>query len=104
MEVIDGVHVASGGGGGRKNKRAPRIINGNAVPSNSYPFAVSIQDRMGHFCGGALISRDVVLSAAHCQGGEYGVVVGRHDLRKRDGQVRVQRNRHWRSRYCIPDS
>ena len=32
-----------------------------------YPYAVSLQNpQTGHFCGGSLIAKDVVLSAAHC--------------------------------------
>jgi len=85
IEVIGDVHVRNGRGG--QNIRAPRIINGNVVSRNVYPFVASLQDRIGHFCGGALVARDVVLSAAHCQGGKYDVVVGRHDLREQDGQV-----------------
>ena len=62
--------------------QAPRIINGNVVSRNVYPFVTSLQDRIGHFCSGALVARNVVLSAAHCQGGKYDVFVGRHDLRE----------------------
>lgn len=63
-----------------------RIIGGSEADSGRYSYAVSLQDDYGHFCGGALITPSVVLSAAHCAGGEYKVVVGRHDLRTDDGQ------------------
>ncbi|KAL3765494.1 hypothetical protein ACHAW5_007377 [Stephanodiscus triporus] len=63
-----------------------RIINGEETEENEYPFVVSLQDSMGHFCGGSLIAKDVVLSAAHCQGGDYEVAVGRHDV-ENGGQV-----------------
>jgi trypsin len=33
-----------------------------------------------------LIATDVVLTAAHCQGGKYDVVIGRHDLDSKDGE------------------
>lgn len=62
-----------------------RIIGGSEANEGRYSFAVSMQDRIGHFCGGSLIAPDVVLSAAHCQGGEYSAVIGRHDLRTNDG-------------------
>ena len=58
-----------------------RIIGGEEAPEGRYSYSVSLQDDYGHFCGGTLIAPDVVLSAAHCAGGEYKVVVGRHDLR-----------------------
>ena len=63
------------------NNDTNRIINGEEAPEGRYSYAVSLQDNYGHFCGGTLIVPDVVLSAAHCAGGEYKVVVGRHDLR-----------------------
>ncbi|KAK1739703.1 trypsin-like serine protease [Skeletonema marinoi] len=66
-----------------------RIIGGDEAVENRYGYAVSLSDDWGHFCGGSLIARDVVLSAAHCddQGkGNYNAVVGRHSLDDKDGQ------------------
>jgi len=64
---------------GDRVRKRPRIIGGETSDKNEYPYAVSLEGRRGHFCGGSLIARDVVLSAAHCRdGGAYRVVVGRH--------------------------
>ena len=68
-----------------------RIINGVETNQNEYPFAVSLQDSMGHFCGGSLITKNVVLSAAHCQGGDYEIALGRHDVSKGGQVVKVDR-------------
>lgn len=64
-----------------------RIINGSEATEDRYSYAVSLQDDIGHFCGGSLIAKDVILTAAHCQGGKYNVVLGRHDWNDNDGQV-----------------
>ena len=65
------------------------IIGGTKVESGKYPFMVSIKFRYGddwngHFCGGSLISSQVVLTAAHCMEGQYPqdleVTAGRVDL------------------------
>lgn len=60
-----------------------RIIGGRESTKGRFSYAVSLEDRIGHFCGGSLIGPDVVLTAAHCVGGgssSFSVVVGRHDL------------------------
>lgn len=64
-----------------------RIINGDDAPEDKYSFAVSLADSIGHFCGGSMIAPDTVLSAAHCAGGRYEVIVGRHHVNDRDGDV-----------------
>jgi trypsin len=63
-----------------------RIIGGGVTDSNRFPYAVSISDDIGHFCGGSLIAPDMVLTAAHCQGGSYNAVIGRHNLNSNSGE------------------
>jgi len=57
-----------------------RIIGGNEAVEDRHAYAVSLYDNIGHFCGGSLIAKDVVLTAAHCKGGEYFAVAGRHNI------------------------
>ncbi|KAL7523241.1 hypothetical protein ACHAXR_000091, partial [Thalassiosira sp. AJA248-18] len=64
-----------------------RIIGGEPAEEDLYSFTVALTDSIGLFCGGSLITRDVILTAAHCQGPPFDVVVGRHDLQDRDGEV-----------------
>ncbi len=84
----------------------PQVVGGDGVPSGRYPFVASIQSSRvgtpsGHFCGGTLIDRDSVLTAAHCAEiigprptaerlsyREVRVVVGRTVLSSGQGQVR----------------
>ncbi|KAL7547102.1 LOW QUALITY PROTEIN: hypothetical protein ACHAWF_010415 [Thalassiosira exigua] len=63
-----------------------RIIGGSEAKPNAYSFIASMQDDWGPFCGASMIARDVALSAAHCQGPPYNVVVGRHKAESNGGQ------------------
>ena len=46
------------------SKSHTRIIGGNVTESGRFAYTVSFQDWLGHFCGGSIIARDVILSAA----------------------------------------
>ncbi|RZF48853.1 hypothetical protein LSTR_LSTR003233 [Laodelphax striatellus] len=61
-----------------------KIVHGHAVARGQLPYQVSIGDKeltYPHFCGGALISKNMVLTAAHCaakidSSDQYFVVAG----------------------------
>ncbi|KAG5832016.1 hypothetical protein ANANG_G00286640 [Anguilla anguilla] len=43
-----------------------RIVGGTAAPEGAWPWQVDIQMDGNHVCGGTIITKDWVLSAAHC--------------------------------------
>ncbi|KAM9785616.1 chymotrypsin-like elastase family member 2A [Neosynchiropus ocellatus] len=62
-----------------------RVVGGDDVRQNSWPWQVSLQYKSGsnfyHTCGGTLISSQWVLTAAHCIGSRtYRVFLGKHNL------------------------
>ena len=66
--------------GGQGTSTANHIIGGTEVREDRYPYMVSLQTILGgHWCGGSLIARDVVLTAAHCPGVDH-VTVGMHNI------------------------
>jgi trypsin len=76
-----------------------RVIGGTSVPVGKYEFVAALLDtRYGstaynqQFCGGALIDKDSVLTAAHCVYGESAaplkVAVGKTVLSSNQGQTR----------------
>ncbi|KAJ8982905.1 hypothetical protein NQ317_004559 [Molorchus minor] len=73
-----------------------RIVGGTEAPPNSIPYQVALflpVQGGTSFCGGSLISRKTVLTAAHCVDSLVGpveVVLGAHNVRDDEAtQVRV---------------
>ncbi|CAL8254015.1 unnamed protein product [Merluccius merluccius] len=63
------------------------IIKGTEVPPKSLQYMASVQNNGKHFCGGFLIRKDIVLTAAHCDSKEHSnvtVVLGTNDLSRVD--------------------
>ena len=66
------------------DQRPLAIIGGQLADVDAWPWMVSLQNSRGHFCGGALVASDAVLTAAHCIVGEstddVTAVIGRANL------------------------
>ena len=57
-----------------------RIIGGLEAVNDRHSYAVLMLGADGSMCGGSLIARDVVLTAAHCMGATDYAVLGEHDI------------------------
>uniref|UniRef100_A0A671UH98 pancreatic elastase n=1 Tax=Sparus aurata TaxID=8175 RepID=A0A671UH98_SPAAU len=72
-----------------------RVVGGNVAKPNSWPWQISLQYRSGsnyyHTCGGTLIEKGWVMTAAHCvdSGRTYRVVLGEHDLYSNSGTEQI---------------
>ncbi|XP_048835866.1 prostasin-like [Brienomyrus brachyistius] len=62
------------------------ILGGETAKPHSRPYMASLQVRGAHTCGGFLIRKDFILTAAHCtkECKEITVVLGGHDISKKE--------------------
>jgi trypsin len=58
-----------------------KIVGGIEASLGEFPYIVSLQSGTSHFCGGSLIKKDWVLTAAHCvrANSSFNIVIGLHD-------------------------
>lgn len=47
-------------------KRAPDIVGGQDAKIEDFPYQTSLQHQNAHICGGIIIGKDHILTAAHC--------------------------------------
>lgn len=69
-----------------------RILGGHPVARGQAPYQVSLRTKMNqHFCGGAILSQQWVLTSGHCvsgrQAGDFVAVAGSTTLREGNGHV-----------------
>jgi len=64
-----------------------RIIGGSVAAENRYPYSVALLANGRFGCGGSLISKDTVLTAAHCLRDSLTVALGRDNV---DGGERIR--------------
>jgi len=68
-----------------------RVVGGSVARPHSWPWQISLQYKSGsrfyHTCGGTLIRRGWVMTAAHCvdRTRTWRVVLGEHDINQHEG-------------------
>lgn len=82
-----------------ENQLAARIVGGEDAEEGQFPYQISLRTTLqrAHFCGGSILTKRFLLTAAHCTQGAYAnprniyAVVGA--LRRLSGGVSVKLNK-----------
>jgi trypsin len=80
VSVIDFANAETSTSSSSSSKRRNLIVNGDTVNPSEYQFFLrswpdSVRDTTDILCGASLIHSDIILTAAHCQGGfNYGAM------------------------------
>ncbi|KAM5296729.1 kallikrein-12 isoform 1-T1 [Glossophaga mutica] len=69
-----------------------RIYNGTECVPHSQPWQVGLFEGANLRCGGVLVDRRWVLTAAHCSGSRYWVRLGEHSLSRLDWTEQIRRS------------
>merc|ERR1712228_239911 len=77
---------------GPPSKAEGRIVGGHEAQENQWPWQVALFIDDAWFCGGALISENYVLTAAHCADGAsyFDIMAGAHNVRQASEPHRVE--------------
>ncbi|KAL1502299.1 hypothetical protein ABEB36_007465 [Hypothenemus hampei] len=83
--------------GQRPNQRKSKIVGGQEAGKAEFPWLVSITRRGNHFCGGTLIDKRHVMTAAHClctgigndhlKPGNLKITISQHDLSQTNSEA-----------------
>ncbi|XP_052512076.1 kallikrein-12 [Budorcas taxicolor] len=77
---------------GFSHEAKEKITNGTECIPHSQPWQVGLFEGTRLRCGGVLIDRRWVLTAAHCSGSRYWVRLGEHSLSKLDWTEQIRRS------------
>lgn len=90
-----------------------RIVGGHNTKINDYPHQISLRSRpifcpqcpYSHYCGGSILAKNIVLTAAHCVDGResktFAVVSGSNNLNGGDGFIVKVKNIYIHDSYDI---
>lgn len=63
-----------------------RIINGKNAKPGKFPYQVSLVEGSRHFCGGSILNKKWILTAAHCVKGQSNIRVFVGTISKTEGK------------------